>query len=175
MRKHFFDQAGPWPWAGFAYGRRGRFFESGEVRLALLSLLGEGPKHGYQLMKELEERSGGVYKASAGTIYPTLQQMEDEGLVEAAVLGGRRTYSLTAAGRAELERDPAAVRRIWERAEQCEDWSQCWAPEAMAAYGPLVDLFKVGIQAAVRVGARREGAERLRTILDRARRELEAL
>ena len=56
-----------------AFGRRARFFESGEVRLAILSLLSEGPKHGYQLMKEMEERSGGLYRASAGSVYPTLQ------------------------------------------------------------------------------------------------------
>ena len=175
MSKQFFGWSGPWPWGGFGYGRRGRFFESGEVRIALLSLLSEGPKHGYQLMKELEERSGGVYKASAGSIYPTLQQLEDEGLVEAAVISGRRTYNLTAAGKRELERDPDAVRRIWERAEQYEDWRHCWAPEAMVAYGPLVDLFKAGIQASVRVSGKREGVERLRAILERARAELEEL
>ena len=69
---------GPGAGVGIAFGSRGRFFETGEVRLAMLSLLSEGAKHGYQLMKELEERSGGTYKASAGTIYPTLQQMEDD-------------------------------------------------------------------------------------------------
>ena len=82
------------PWAAFGMGRRGRFFEAGEIRLALLSLLRDGPKHGYQLMKELEERSGGMYKASAGSVYPTLQQLEDEGLVEATVIKGRRTFKL---------------------------------------------------------------------------------
>ena len=61
---------GPWMW--------GRFFGAGEVRLALLSLLEQEPKHGYQLMKELEERSGGLYRASAGTIYPTLQLLEED-------------------------------------------------------------------------------------------------
>ena len=61
---------------GPAFGSRVRFFESGEVRLAVLSLLAEGPKHGYQLIKEMLDRSGGLYRASAGTVYPTLQQME---------------------------------------------------------------------------------------------------
>ena len=77
---------GPWedwgPFSGFAGGPRGRFFEFGEVRLAILSLLEEGPKHGYQLIKDLSERSGGLYRASAGTVYPTLQQLEDEELVQ---------------------------------------------------------------------------------------------
>lgn len=66
------------PWAGAS-----RFFAPGEVRLAILSLVAERPCHGYYLMKLLAERSGGVYRASAGAIYPTLQELEDEGLVTA--------------------------------------------------------------------------------------------
>src|SRR2546429_8445786 len=80
--------------AGWGFGPGGRFFEGGEVRLAILSLLSEGPKHGYQLMKELKERSGGMYRASAGTVYPTLQMLEDEGLIEAAGEAGRRAFRL---------------------------------------------------------------------------------
>src|SRR3990172_740813 len=64
-------------------GPRRGFFRQGEVRLALLSLLGDGPAHGYELMKRLDERSGGMYQASAGTVYPVLQQLEDEGLIRA--------------------------------------------------------------------------------------------
>jgi len=172
MSKPFYAWGAPW---AFAMGRRARFFESGEIRLAILSLLSEGPKHGYQLMKEMEERSGGMYRASAGSVYPTLQQLEDEGLVEAAVLGGRRTYNLTAAGRKELDNDPETVRRIWERAGQYEDWRGCMGPEAMVVYGPLVQLLKTGLQAAGRVGGKKEGADRIRTILERARRDLEGL
>src|SRR5271157_4581085 len=103
---------GAGPWAGFAFGRGGRFFGTGEIRLAILSLLGEGPKHGYQLMKELEERSGGLYRASAGSVYPTLQQLEDEELIASAQPDGKRVYAITDSGRKELERDPEAVRRI---------------------------------------------------------------
>src|SRR5215469_18329943 len=105
MGKQFWGFAGAHPWAAFAFGRRGRFFEAGEVRLAILSLLSEGPKHGYQLMKELAERSGGVYKASAGSVYPTLQQLEDEELVTSDQQAGKRVYRLTAAGRRELQKD----------------------------------------------------------------------
>src|SRR5215468_359821 len=86
-------------WNAAAYGRGQRFFEPGEVRLAILSLLAEGSKHGYQLMKEMTERSGGVYRASAGSVYPTLQQLEDEELIASDQQGGRRVYKLTRAGR----------------------------------------------------------------------------
>ena len=68
---------GGFPWGGRG-GRWGRFFGPGEIRLALLSMLESGPKHGYELMKELESKSAGIYKASAGAIYPALQQLEDD-------------------------------------------------------------------------------------------------
>jgi DNA-binding PadR family transcriptional regulator len=157
------------PWT-FSFGRGQRFFESGEVRLAILSLLSEGPKHGYQLMKEMAERSGGVYKASAGSVYPTLQQLEDEQLIESEQQGGRRIYRMTDAGREELKKDPETVRRIWERAEEYDDWSRFMTPDSAEVYHSIGALVKATMQA-----TRRSGAGRVRPILDRARRELEEL
>ncbi|MEW6058872.1 MAG: PadR family transcriptional regulator [Actinomycetota bacterium] len=84
------------PWGG----RRAR---RGDVRTALLSLLGDRPMHGYDLIRELEERSGGMWRPSPGSIYPTLQMLEDEGLVTSNEQDGKRVYSITDAGRAELE------------------------------------------------------------------------
>jgi DNA-binding PadR family transcriptional regulator len=176
--------SGSWPWGGFAFGparffeagRRARFFETGEIRIAILSLLSEGPKHGYQLMKEMEERSGGVYRASAGSVYPTLQLLEDEGLIECIQEGGRRVYHLTDAGRAELARDPDTVRRIWERAEHYESWGECVAsagPLGMTLFAPLSDLARASFRAVVRAGSRPEGAEWVRQILERARHEVD--
>jgi len=170
MRRQSWGFSGPFPWAAFAFGRRGRFFEAGEIRLAILSLLSEGPKHGYQLMKEMNERSGGIYSASAGSVYPTLQQLEDEELIKSVQQNGRRVYEITEAGREELARDPDGVRRIWERAEECGDWGQCMGPETMMVFGPLSAVMKASLRAAARVGT-----ERVRTILERTRRELEHL
>lgn len=170
MGKRFGGFSGGHPWAAFAMGRRGRFFETGEVRLALLSLLSEGPKHGYQLMKEMKERSGGAYSASAGSVYPTLQQLEDEGLIVAEMQGGRRVYSLTAEGRKELAKDPDAVRQIWERAEECEDWGQFMGPESFVVFGQIGMLARASIRA-----ARHGGSQRVSEILDRARQELDKL
>jgi DNA-binding PadR family transcriptional regulator len=175
MSKPLWAGGGGFPWWQMVMGARGRFFEAGEVRLALLSLLNEGPKHGYQLMKEMSERSGGVYKASAGSVYPTLQQLEDEGMVTAEMISGRRTYTLTEAGRVELAGDPETVRRIWDRAEKYEGWSHWMGPEGAVVYAPLVDLFKSGLRAASRTGGKADGAERIRAILERARKELEEL
>ncbi len=174
MRNNWWQTyAGAWPMSS-AFGRR-RFFESGEVRLAILSLLAEGPKHGYQLMKELEERSGGLYRASAGSVYPTLQQLEDEGLIAAGQQEGKRVYSLTDAGRAELEKDPDAVKRIWQRAEKWEEWGQCLNPETLHVLKPLGALTKAAWKAASRASGKHELEERLTQILERARRELEEI
>jgi DNA-binding PadR family transcriptional regulator len=164
--------------AAFAFGGRSRLFESGEIRLAILSLLSEGPKHGYQLMKEMRERSNGAYRASAGSVYPTLQQLEDEELIESDQQSGRRIYHLTRAGKKELEKEAPAVRDIWERAEECENWGLFTSPDTMGLWGPMTALFKASVQACKRAAGSGGGyaqAERVREVLDRARHELESL
>lgn len=86
--------------------RRGRGrVQRGDVRAATLILLAEQPMHGYQLMQAMSERTGGVWQPSPGAIYPTIAQLEDEGLVTTEVEGGRKLVSLTGAGRAYLD-DP---------------------------------------------------------------------
>ena len=77
-------------------------FSHGRLRLYLLKLLDDGPKHGYELIRLLEERFLGLYAPSAGTIYPRLQRLEAEGLVRHTAAGGRKVYEITEAGRAEL-------------------------------------------------------------------------
>lgn len=176
MSKDWFTSSGgAWPWLGMAFGGRARFFESGEVRLAILSLLDEGPKHGYQVMKELEERSGGLYRASAGSIYPTLQQLEDEDLIQSLQQNGKRVFTITEAGRLELARDPDAVKRIWQRAEKWEEWGQYMKPENMSVMKPLMAVGKSAWGAAARTSHKSGGEERVREILERTRRELDAI
>lgn len=85
----------------------------GDVRAAVLRLLLESPMHGYQIIHEIQSRSGGVWKPSAGSVYPALQLLADEGLVEAKETKGRRTYSLTAAGKEAAEAD-AETTAPWE-------------------------------------------------------------
>lgn len=77
-------------------------FSHGRLRLYLLKLLSEGPKHGYELIRLLENRFLGLYAPSAGTIYPRLARMEADGLVTHTAAGGRKVYEITDAGRAEL-------------------------------------------------------------------------
>ena len=144
-------------------GRWGRFFGPGEIRLALLSMLEGGAKHGYELMKELETKSGGIYKASAGAIYPALQQLEDEGLVTSDTTTGKRTYQLTDAG-GEAE----SVKKIWQRAEQAGDWGPWIGPEGAAVMRPAAELMKSALRAATRGSHDSGRIAKIREIIQRS-------
>lgn len=78
-------------------------FSHGDLRLYLLNLLDEGPRHGYDIMQALSDRTGGTYTPSAGTIYPRLAKLEEEGLVTKTVDGRKTVYSITEAGHAEVQ------------------------------------------------------------------------
>ena len=83
----------------FGPGGRGHKARRGDVRTAVLLLLNEGPRNGYQIMQDIEERSGGMWRPSPGSVYPVLQQLEDEGLVRPTETDGRKELELTDAGR----------------------------------------------------------------------------
>jgi DNA-binding PadR family transcriptional regulator len=91
---------GPMGGPGGPWGGRGPRARRGDVRAALLTLLAEEPRNGYQLMQEIEHRSEGVWRPSPGSVYPALQQLEDEGLVRAEETDGRKLFHLTEAGQA---------------------------------------------------------------------------
>lgn len=154
-------------------GPRRRFFRQGEVRMALLSLIDEEPAHGYELMKRLEERSGGMYKASAGTVYPVLQQLVDEGLVKVEEDDGKKVYHVTKAGKEELGRLEEDVDRIWKRANGWKDWGVNMGPETAEIWASWGRLTKAAFRAAAKSDF--EETEKIREVLDRARKELESL
>jgi DNA-binding PadR family transcriptional regulator len=85
----------------------------GDVRAAALALLAEAPRNGYQIIQEIAERSQGLWRPSPGSVYPALQQLEDEGLVRAEEDAGRRTYRLTEEGRAHVEEHRDALAEPW--------------------------------------------------------------
>jgi DNA-binding PadR family transcriptional regulator len=105
---------GPGGFGPFGRGGRGKRARRGDVRAAILLLLEEEPRNGYQLMQELEERSGGVWRPSPGSIYPALSQLEDEGLVRSDENAGRRAFQLTDAGRTYLEENREALGSPWD-------------------------------------------------------------
>jgi DNA-binding PadR family transcriptional regulator len=106
---------GPWRGMGFGPGRRSRA-KRGDVRAAALLLLAEEPRNGYQLMEEIERRSGGAWRPSPGSIYPALAQLEDEGLVRAEETAGRRAYRLSPEGEAYVEENREALGSPWDEA-----------------------------------------------------------
>ena len=105
---------GPWGPGGHRHGPRGGQGRRGRanVRTAVLALLSERPMHGYEMITELENRTGGIWRPSPGSVYPTLQLLEDEGLITSEETGGRKRFTLTDAGRAEAEQAGPAP---WEQ------------------------------------------------------------
>lgn len=145
--------------------RAGTRAGKGEVRAAVLALLAERPMHGYQIIREIEDRSGGNWKPSAGSVYPTLQLLADEGSIRAEESNGRKIYSLTDAGREEVA---------------AHHGSAPWDPDALMAGAGIGSLPKAGLelaQAAAQVGrtGSPEQVQQAVAVLDEARRRLYAI
>ncbi|PSL39145.1 PadR family transcriptional regulator [Labedella gwakjiensis] len=137
----------------------------GDVRAAVIALLAEQPMHGYQIIREIEERSGGSWKPSPGSVYPTLQLLSDEGLISAEESNGRKTYSLTDAGRVQAE---------------SADSSAPWNPTAAEDGPAFAALPKAGVElarAAAQVGrtGSPEQIQQAVAALDETRRRLYAI
>jgi DNA-binding PadR family transcriptional regulator len=117
---------GGFPFDPFGFGGPGRFprgprARRGDVRAAALILLAEEPRNGYQLMQEIEQRSGGVWRPSPGSVYPALSQLEDEGLVRVEERDGRRTYVLTDSGRTYVDERRDGLVAPWEEMSESVD------------------------------------------------------
>jgi DNA-binding PadR family transcriptional regulator len=110
-----FGHGGPGFGPGFGgprhHGRGARGGRRGNVRAAILALLTERPMHGYEMIQELDQRTGGVWRPSPGSVYPTLQLLEDEGLIKSDEGAGRKAYTLTEAG--QTEATAAAANAPW--------------------------------------------------------------
>ena len=133
---HFFsDEGGPrrsrHAWGGHMghgrhrQGRVGRFLEHGDLRFVVLALIAEQPRHGYELIKELEDRTGGAYRPSPGVVYPLLSMLEDEGFIRPAQAdSGRKLFEITEEGRAALEANRAGVDAVFGRMAEASQGSR---------------------------------------------------
>ena len=163
--KHGPGGFGPGGWGGpRGFGSHRRRMRRGDVRAALLVLLAEEPQTGYGLMGEIEQRSGGAWRPSPGSVYPTLQQLEDEGLVTSGEGEGRQPYELTAEGRSYVEE---------HRDELGEPWAKLAegiGEERMELRGLVAQLGAAAIQ----VGAAGDDAQvtRAKELLEETRRGL---
>lgn len=120
---------------GHPRGRRiGRLLEHGDLRFVILALLKEKPGHGYELIRALEERTGGAYRPSPGVIYPTLSLLEDEGFVrQIGAEGGRKAYEITEAGVQALEANRAGVDAVFSRLDEAAERSSGARPKLQRA------------------------------------------
>src|SRR3954468_3596926 len=98
--------------------RRSQMFESGEAKFVILRLLKEKPRHGYEVIKALEEKMAGAYTPSAGTVYPTLQLLEDEGYIKAVDTDGKKVYHITPEGESYLEQHKDLLEDILDRVRE---------------------------------------------------------
>jgi len=134
--------------------RRGRMFGQGELRLALLALVNEEPRHGYELIRAIEDMTGGAYAPSPGAVYPTLQMLEEEGLIKLAKAkgkasdsesGGKKPFKSTKAGKAELEQRAEEVEELMGRLNEHGDRAervQQKSPDLFRAMGNLASVLK---------------------------------
>lgn len=156
----------PWggPWFGGPGGPRGPRARRGDVRAAILAVLAEHPANGYQIIQEITERSDGVWRPSPGSIYPTLQQLQDEGLVTADESGGRRSFRLTDEGREYVATHAEEVSAPWEAMTAPED-------EDEHDLKPLIGQAAAALWQILATGSRDQQA-RAREVLADTRRRL---
>jgi DNA-binding PadR family transcriptional regulator len=156
---------GPGPFGprgrGRGRGRAGR----GDVRAAIISLLSEQPRNGYQIIQEINERTGGLWRVSSGSVYPAIAQLEDEGLIEPTDGNGRKLFALTEAGREHVEHNAEHLARLWEAGAEDARFAE------FLSYRELIGQLAAAVRQVDEVGtpAQREEA---RQVLTRARQTL---
>lgn len=158
-------------------GESGRFFGRGDIKFVLLELLQERPMHGYEMIKALEEKTGGFYTPSPGSIYPTLQMLEDSGMVTSAEVEGKKVYTITDAGRAALVERQSTQESFGERPWMRWHGHGSRAPKAemQALRSEVAETARL-LAIAGRMSLQDpEKFTRLRSIIERTRSELNSL
>ncbi|HEX8968426.1 MAG TPA: helix-turn-helix transcriptional regulator [Chloroflexota bacterium] len=159
---------------GFGPGPGDRFFGRGDLKYVILELLKDQPRHGYDIIRALESRMRGHYRPSPGSVYPTLQMLEDLGYVSSSQQEGKKVYTITDEGRAYLNEQQSTVDDI--RSRIAAGWDAAQRPEVSDLMHELQQLaralFRHGARGALHDPAR---LKKLREIVARARAEVEAL
>ena len=179
------DQRGRWRWSGFGdwsqpgghrgwHGRAARFFEQGDLKYVILRLLEEKPRHGYEIIKDLESRFGGSYAPSPGTVYPTLTMLEDLGYARVVPEeGGKKIYELTDEGKKYLAEHSSTVDDIFQRISRfVEGFTDAPMMELNQAFQQLARATYGTATAHIRD---REKIERLRNIIRQALAEVDTV
>ena len=178
------DNGGRWRWRGFGdwsgeggprarwHGRAARFFEQGDLKYVILRLLEEKPRHGYDIIKELESRFGGSYAPSPGTVYPTLTMLEDLGYARVVPEeSGKKIYEITDDGRKHLAEHSSTVDDIFERIAR---FVEGFTDEPMTELNRSFQrLARATYKTATSHLGDRERIQRIREIIQRAADEIE--
>ena len=169
----FGDGDGARGWGGRRGRGRRRMFESGELRLVLLKLIADEPRHGYDLIRAVEELTGGEYAPSPGVVYPTLTLLEDMGLIEEQADEGssRKIYAATSEGRDHLDEKATEVEALFERLEEL-------APDERQSAGPAIGRAVKNLMTALSHRVGRDGLDEellheIAAILDEAAQRIE--
>lgn len=157
---------------GFGEGRgRGRFFEQGQLRLVLLALIAEAPRHGYEIIKAIEERLGGGYSPSPGVIYPTLTLISELGYATVSETeGGRKLYTITEEGRGHLAENQAMVDAVMARMARASENAGGRSPQIVRAIENMKTALRLRL---ARGPLSEEEAQAIAEALDAAARTIE--
>ncbi|HYH81846.1 MAG TPA: PadR family transcriptional regulator, partial [Longimicrobium sp.] len=152
---------------------RGRMFGHGDLKFVILTLLAEKPRHGYEIIKELEERLGGTYSPSPGTVYPTLSLLEDMGYARARTEeSNRKVFEITDEGRAYLEQNKSTIDDIFDRVD---DFGSFVGPLVAGLGRAFGNLGRSTFRSAMKHQGDEQWLQRAREILERAARDIEGL
>lgn len=160
---NFGGHRGPFGGGKFPFGGPPPKAKRGDVRAAILTLLAEGPRNGYQIIQEVEQRSDGAWKPSPGAVYPALTLLSDEGLIRGEESDGRKTFSLTDEGRAYIAENPPEA--PWEERVGGNDW-----PGEMAAVFKEAAQLGTALVQVVQAGSPAQIAEARRLVTETRRR-----
>ena len=161
------------PGAGFRgrSSKGGRMFDRGDLRYMILTLLAEQPMHGYEVMQALSREAAGMYTPSAGSVYPVLQLLQDQGHVTSEERDGKRVYAITESGRAFLKENSDRVEDVFDRISDYT--SKFRGSEMRDLTRSFIRFAQVSFEEAVRKAGDTGALDELKDILDRATREME--
>lgn len=163
----------------FVFGPRGRrrrrhakwkIFERGDLKFVILRLVSQQPMHGYEVMKALEKESAGYYRPSPGSVYPTLQMLEDEGYVTAEEQDGKKVYSITEEGQAYLDENEDVIDDVFERVEHFTD--RFFGRDMKELSKSFSRLAQLTFDQAFQWGAEPDDLTRMNEILEQAVRDM---
>jgi DNA-binding PadR family transcriptional regulator len=171
---------GDWPFGEFAWGTKrprggwgGRMFGQGDLKIAILQLLEEKPRHGYEIIKAIEEKSGGAYAPSPGAVYPTLTLLEEMGHATSQEIDGKKIFTISDAGRAFLAENRSTADDVFDRigdigatvfSEGMREVGRAFSHIARATFGASREHLHTG-----------ETPKRILEVLEKASREIEEI